>query len=412
MSVELPPAVAAARGTAVKNPWPWYAPRFWHGMRLSTWTGSLLRNRLAISPSRWPMAASITGFSAFNSLLAGMERACFGRAVADVELERPPLFILGHWRSGTTLLHELLIRDPRHAYPTTYQCFAPHHFLLTQRWVTPWSGFLLPARRPMDNMAAGWLHPQEDEFALGNLGAATPYLSMMFPNRGPAFEQYLTLEETSPRERARWQRELKRFFQRLSLHDKRRIVVKSPPHTARIRLLRAMFPNARFVHIARQPESLFASTVALWRSLNELQGLQVVRDDSWLEPYVVRTLQRMYRAYLADRQLLGSGELAEVRYEDLVADPLGELQRIYGQLDLGDFSDARQAVSDYLRDVRNYRVNRHDVDAGQCGRLREAWSDYYEAFGYVPAAGNEAPRSGDATASGDPEALPRPAERR
>jgi hypothetical protein len=353
-------------------------------MRFTTWTGQLLRNRLAISPSRWPMALSITGFSLLNSLLAGLEAACYGRRIRRVELARPPLFILGHWRSGTTLLHELLIRDPQHGFPTTYQCFAPHHFVLTEAWMTPWSEFLLPARRPMDNMAAGWMRPQEDEFALSNLGVPSPYLSMMFPNRGPAYPEFLTLGSASPRERARWERELRTFFQRLTLADGRRIVVKSPPHTARLATLRQMFPGARFVHIARQPETLYASTIGLWRSLNELQGLQRVRDDAWVADYVVETLQRMYEAYLADRQALGPHELAEVRYEDLIAAPLETLERLYDQLELGDFASASEAMRGYLSDVSNYRVNRHDLDPGASAQLREAWALYYEAFGYEP----------------------------
>ena len=188
----------------VKNPLPWYTPRFWHGMRFSTWLRQLVRNQFAISPARIPTALSITGFSVINSTLATVDQLVYGRRVARVELAEPPLFILGHWRSGTTLLHELLIRDPEHTYATTYQCFAPHHFVLSEPWVTPWSAFLIPRRRPMDNMAAGWDRPQEDEFALGNLGIPSPYLSMMFPNRGAAFMDYLSLSDLTDSARRAW----------------------------------------------------------------------------------------------------------------------------------------------------------------------------------------------------------------
>jgi len=366
----------------VKHPLTWYMPRFWHGMRLSTWFRELARNRFAISPSRWPMTCSITCFTAMNSLLAGLERVVYGRRIDAVELAEPPLFILGHWRAGTTFLHELLIRDPAHTYATTYQCFAPHHFVLSERLVTPWSGFFVPARRPMDNMAAGWDRPMEDEFALENLGVPTPYLSMMFPNRGAKYPEYLTLQELSDDEREGWKQELLQFCRRITLGDGRRIVIKSPAHTARIRTLLEMFPDAKFVHLARDPYALYSSTVSLWRSLNEMEGLQAVRDDAWVGPYVIDSLQRMYKAYWDDRSLLGADQLVELRYEDLVDDPKREVSQLYDRLGLGDFSRVEPALDKHLATVQNYRTNRHQADDATRELVRTAWGDYFDEFGY------------------------------
>ena len=94
--------------------------------------------------------------------------------------------MIGHWRSGTTLLHELLVRDPRHTYPDTYACFAPNHFLVSGWWMKPCLKVLLPSQRPIDNMPAGWDHPQEDEFALCNMGVPSPYLTIIFPEPSAA----------------------------------------------------------------------------------------------------------------------------------------------------------------------------------------------------------------------------------
>jgi hypothetical protein len=133
----------------------WYMPRFWHGMRLSTWLRELGRNSLAVSPSRVPMTCAVTGFTALNSVLAGdRSRGLYGRKVEATELAAPPVFILGHWRSGTTFLHELMIRDPEHTYFTTYQCFTPHHFVLTERKVVPVDR-RLRSRTPADGQHGG-----------------------------------------------------------------------------------------------------------------------------------------------------------------------------------------------------------------------------------------------------------------
>ena len=397
MSEPTSPHAPGRSQQVVKNPVPWYSPRFWHGMRLSTWLGHLARNRVAVSPSQVPAAISITALTTINSLLSRAERAIYGRRVDAVQIEKHPLFIIGHWRSGTTFLHELLIRDPLHAYPTTYQCFVPHHFLLTEAWLAPWTEFLLPKRRPMDNMAAGWRRPQEDEFALGNLGVPTPYLSMMFPRRGPVFGDYLTLESLSEEQRRRWRQEFRRFVQRIQLRDSRRVVVKSPGHTARVATLLDLFPDAKFIHLVRDPQALYSSTVSLWKSLNEVQGMQTAGRQEWVDEYVFESFERMYQAFEADRPKLATDQLIELRYEDLAASPEHELERMYRQLGLGDFSAAKPAMEDYLAQVKNYRPNRYDLDPATRDQVNQRWQAYRERYGYD--GGHQSPVRPPATAS-------------
>src|SRR5262249_34441633 len=153
------------------------------------------------------------------------------------------------WRTGTTLLHELLIQDPRHCFPNTYQCLDPNNFLLTERYFKKWFWFLLPERRPMDNMEVGWERPQEDEFALCMLGQPSPYLDIIFPNRPPLTPGALDLEGLTGTQRRQWKRTFYRFLQALTYHDPRRLVLKSPPHSCRIKTLLELFPDARFIHI-------------------------------------------------------------------------------------------------------------------------------------------------------------------
>lgn len=367
---------------AVKNPFPWYSPRFWHGMRFSTWVRALAGEGFAISPTKLPPALSITGFSLFNSMAAAVDKLLYASSINQTELAEPPVFILGHWRSGTTFLHELLIRDPAHSYATTYQCFAPHHFVLTERWITPWTGMLLPSRRPMDNMAAGWQRPQEDEFAIGNLGIPTPYASMMFPRSGPKHDEYLDLHNLAPTDLERWKAELQGFFRRLTFRDPRRIVVKSPTHTARVRTLLEMFPEAKFVHIVRNPYEVFISTMNLWRSLNEVQCMQTAGEQAWIEEYVLRSHETMYAAYEQDRELLAADQLFELRYEDLIDQPLDRLRDLYAQLDLGEFASLEGPVTQHLAEVKNYRRNEYELTDGQREAVRQRWAGYFDRYDY------------------------------
>jgi hypothetical protein len=343
---------------------------------------TLARNDFDVSFVKLHTALSITAISGINSVLASLDKLFYSNRVAQVEVTQHPLFILGHWRSGTTFLHELLIRDPRHTFPNTYQCFVPHHFAFTESWLAPLTSLLIPKRRPMDNMAAGWKRPQEDEFALCNLGLPTPYITMLFPCRGPADSEYLDLRDISERDRKKWCEELDNFFRRLTFRDPRRIVVKSPPHTARVRTIKELYPQAKFVHIVRDPYEVFISTVGLWKSLNEVQRIQKRSDNAWLDEFVLNTFERMYAAFEADRQLLDDNQLVEMKYEDLVQNPLEAVRDLYTRLELDDFAIVEPALRKHLAEVKNYRPNQYDLPDEQRQLIRQRWASYIERYGY------------------------------
>jgi hypothetical protein len=391
MPVETSTAAAPKYSRSPLRAYRFWQPRFWHGMQLSTWLRLLWRNRFDVSPSRWHMAAAITGVSTLNSFASVFDDLFYGHRVRQTKLAEPPLFVLGHWRSGTTLLHELLVLDPRHTYPNTYECFAPHNFLWTEWWLTSWTQWVLPATRPMDDIATGWNRPQEDEFALCNLGVPSPYLVWAFPNHGPVHDDYLDLQTLTSGERECWKRSWKNFVQRIALRRNRRIVLKSPTHTARIRTLLEVFPDARFVHIVRDPLVLFPSTVRLWKSLCQVQGLQVPNQvDEWLDSQVIETFVRMYERFEQDRELVAPNRLVDVRYEDLVTDPVGQMRRIYGQLELGDFEPVEPILSDYAANIHGYTPNEYELPGEVADRIKRRWAPYFQRYGYLDKGGDAA----------------------
>jgi len=367
--------------------YPWWSPRFWHGMPLEVWLPLVAEHRCRVSPSRIGLLATITAASAFNSLAEPLSEARFRRLLRQPPATPPPLFIVGHWRSGTTLLHELLMLDPRFCCPSTYQCFAPGHFLLTEDILTRLLAWMMPRKRPMDNVAAGWDRPQEDEFALANMGAPSPYRRMAFPATSSAEPVALDVTRLAPAELDRWQETLRRFLARLAVRDARRPVLKSPPHTARIGVLAEMFPGAKFLHVVRDPFVVFPSTIRLWRSLDEVQGLQVDRGEA-LERYVFACFDEMYAAFERDRGNLAPDRLHEVKYEDLVADPVAALEGAYAHLGLEGFAAARPAVEDQARSMKRYRTNTYQHDPRIVREVAARWRNFIDRYGYgVPAVG-------------------------
>jgi hypothetical protein len=300
------------------------------------------------------------------------------------------LFVLGHWRTGTTLLHELLMCDPRHTAPDTHACLVPNHILLSSDFFKRYLGFLMPGKRPMDNMAAGWDRPQEEEFALCLMGEPSTYSDIAFPQRMPHDPGALDLSGLSPTQVMHWKRTFLRFVRTLAVRDPRRLVLKSPPHTARIPTLLELFPDARFVTISRDPYVLYASTVNLWRSLIKKHSLQRFHALTRLEEKVFREFRTMYERYLATRQLIPPGRLIEVRYEDLTRDPMGNMEMIYRTLQLGDFERVRPHLDRYCQAQKNYETNKYTLTDEQREMIRSRWGDLIEKLGY----GNETARGG------------------
>ncbi len=328
------------------------------------------------------MAVGITLAGPVNTALHLAQQLIFSRSLASAELHGPPVFIVGHWRSGTTMLHELMVRDERLSSPSTYQCFAPHHFLVSEWFFRRFCGWLLPGKRPMDNMAAGWDRPQEDEFALMNLGLPSPYRRIAFPNQPPVDLDYLDFRNVSGEDIDLWLKSLRKFLLGVSTSTRRPLIIKSPTHTGRIGWLAREFPDAKFIHISRDPRELFPSTCRLWRGLDEVQSLQKPNGEG-LEDYVIECLQRMYSAFHQQRREVDPSRIVDVRYEDLVRDPVAILRGIYETLRLGDFESVEPSLQDWVEsEHRTYQPNRHQLPPDKDAMIREAWRDYFDTYQY------------------------------
>lgn len=371
---------------------PEWAPRMWEGCDFFAWLKLLFRNRFAVHPRQWYIAAIITYVSFNNTLLRLLQDAIYGRGIRETKLKGPPIFLLGHWRNGTTLLHELMICDERFGYPTTFECMMPNHFLLTEGIVTRWLKFLMPKSRPMDNMKAGYDRPQEDEFAMCMFGVGSPYLTIAFPNRPPQCQEYLDLEGVSPRGLRRWKRAFKDFLKRVTFKTGKRLVLKSPPHTARIKTLAPMFPGAIFIHIVRDPYVVFPSTVNLWRTLYKTHGLQTPTNEG-IEEHVLQTFTRLYEKLEEGKKILGPDRFYELRYEDLTKDPVREMKKIYDHFGLGGFEQYLPRLEAYLASVKGYETNKYQLSDEQRAIISSRWRAVIERYGYGSKSASESQSS-------------------
>jgi len=369
----------------ILNPTPWWTLRFFHGMSLAVWF-TLIREQGGLIPlSKWQLFVTVSIASLVNSIVNVICNIMFRRRLKETIPRPDPVFIIGHWRSGTTLLHELLSLDLQFFCPNTYQCFTPNHFLVSEKWFTKVFKKLITDYRPIDNVKHGWCRPQEDEFALLILGAPSPYRRIAFPATKSVKASGLDLELLNPLDRTRWKTAMCHFMKMINIRDPRRVVFKSPTHTARMKTLLELFPEARFLHIARNPLTLFPSTMRLWSGLHLVHGFQVENDEV-LEPYILNTFEEMYAAFERDRRNIPANRLHEIRYEDLIDKPIETLCRAYCDLELGDFSNLQQALCKEIYNIQHFRVNSYASDERINKIVRSRWLSYIERYGYSAEA--------------------------
>ncbi|MDZ4659694.1 MAG: sulfotransferase [Bythopirellula sp.] len=353
----------------------------WMGMDFFAWARLLGRNRFAIQWAKLPLAFFITIVAIGNTILRWLQTLWFGRRVRAVVVPDDPIFIIGHWRTGTTMLHELMSLDPRLRCPTTYECLSPNHFLLSEQVVRRFFRFVLPRKRPFDNVRMGFDRPQEDEAALCLRGQPSPFLTVAFPGRPPMDAAYIDLECLSPPQLARWKSRLLRFLQLLLFKRPGRLVLKSPQHTFRLKVLVEMFPRAKFIHIVRDPYVVYPSTIHFWRTMYETYGLQRF-DPNTLREYVFKTFEQMHAKLTATRPLIDAANFYELRYEELSRDPVGQMEALYKFLELGDFDAIRRAVEQYAEQSKHYQTNDYPLDAPTRDEIARRWADYFEQYGY------------------------------
>lgn len=352
------------------------------GVTLGRWIRLLHENRFRISPAYWPRAATIGVASLLNSALSACERIGFRSEVKDVHVE-PPLFVLGHWRSGTTRLFNLLAATGSFGFPNTYQVFFPNTFLVSERGLSRLGQFFVPRQRVMDKMALNFGVPHEDEFAGCVTSLHSPYLSHVFPQNEQHYERYLTMRGVPNQEIDRWKQALVQFMQKLSWKHRRPLVLKSPPHTCRIRLLLEMFPKARFVNIHRHPYDVFRST--MHQRLASAPFTQV-QKSSWesIQQSVLRRYQSMQEAYFEERELIPAGQFHEVGFWELEKQPLEVVRGIHERLSLSGWEDAKPGVEQHLSVTSAYVKNEYpELSPDLKRRLQNDWQIGFEAWDYA-----------------------------
>lgn len=305
--------------------------------------------------------------------LKAVEYILFEQKIRRHSINKAPVFIIGHWRSGTTLLQRLLASDENKTYLNFYRACFPSFFLSTEKIVKPLlqkAATLFRLRIPyFNNVLFNWDYPCDDDTALLNMNSlSSAYWAYVFPGKAEEwFASTMFFTSKEDRNEKRWEKDYMHLLKKLSYAaDGKQLILKSPPNTARIKQIVELFPDAKFIYLYRDPLEVFYSHRQLWRQNNRSYALQAISEKK-LEQCILNTFKKMSYTFEEAKSLFPAENLVEVSYVQLVDSPLKQVRTIYRKLSLFYDRATEENIKISLRQMKNYTTFHYDYDQATSG---------------------------------------------
>ena len=310
------------------------------------------------------------------------EELIFKRKLKKVKFEKPPVFIIGHWRSGTTLLHNMLCKAPSAAYITTFQSTFPNN--LTSKWLfKTFMKINMPNKRPSDNVELNINFPQEDEFALGNSQENAYYNFFYFPSKYASYyERAVNHSDLDKDEIDRWYKSYDKLIKKALINTTgSQLLIKNPVNTARIDKILKLYPDAKFLYIYRNPITVFYSTQRFFQKLFPSLWLNEV-DKEFIDKIIFDVYNRLMHTYQEQKLLIPKENLMELKFEEFEKNPVAKIKKIYSDLLKEDFEAEKSYFTDYFFSLNGYKKNKYLVHESTINAVRKEWGFFMDLYKY------------------------------
>ena len=294
----------------------------------------------------------------------------------------PPVFIIGHWRSGTSFLHNLLCRAYPAAYTTTYHAAFPNNLFAFKGLVKFFMWVFMPRMRPTDAMKMHPDLPQEEELALGQERFFSFYYWFYFPRQAKNLaDEFMYLDDPQSMRSKKFQQHYMEYIRRCQLNTRGEVFIsKNPANTARIAVLIDRFPDARFIYLKRDPYETLQSSMIFFKSL--LKGISLQDyEEREVDRFILGNYKRMIGAYLEKKNLIPSDQLIELSYEELTKHPAQVIPAVTERLDLGVKANLSE-VQDYMAASRDFPSRKYRFSNNFIKEVNNTLEDLIERQGY------------------------------
>ncbi|MDG6219222.1 MAG: sulfotransferase, partial [Candidatus Thermoplasmatota archaeon] len=348
----------------------------------------LIDNKFKVYPKYWLRFLYALFLSLITFPLRLIEYIRFHRRINNTKIEKDPVFVIGHYRTGTTYLMTLLAKDKSKGYVSNMEGYCPNFFLAFPR-LTKWLlDASLPEKRPMDNVIMGAEEPTEEEYSIGAFTKYGYYNGFIFPRNFDLYTRYLTFEDMT-KDLEKWKKAYYYFVQKMTLkYNGKQLLLKNPTNSYRIKHLLEMFPNAKFIHTHRNPYEVFLSTMKFFDEVFALYTLQPW-DKKKMELDILQNYKLLYQYLDRDLALIPKDRIIHVRYSDFIPSPMDMLEEIYKKLNVEGFEEYKQDFQAYVDSQKQYKPNKHQISDKVIFKVNKYWKEMRENYGYGNLKGTE-----------------------
>lgn len=344
----------------------------------------LAQNRFHISPRYAARFAYSMVLSTIMSPFYIRERIKYDKPTKETRINKDPIFIIGHWRCGTTLMHTILTRDQQFGYFTTYQTLIPSIFISGEKLFKPIVVASLPKKRPMDDGDLGADLPQEDIYALGALSPYSYYHGWCFPQNMARYNNYIDFQNASPQTIEDWKRTYLHLLKKITMyHQGKQLVLKNQDNTGKIPQILEMFPDAKFIYMYRNPYDLYMSMRKFMYRVIPLYCVQTPPPLKDVEEHMIRLFTTMTKKYLQDKPLIPKENLLEVRYEHFIADPLQTVSTLYKKFNLSGYQEIEPTFNEYLATQKTVQRDQYTFTDSIKKKVQNHWGFALTEYEYT-----------------------------
>ena len=349
------------------------------GINLVTWFRILMRNKWNVHPIYWLKALVITLMAVISFPVQLVERIVFSKRIKNAKIKQP-VFILGYFRSGTTYLLYVLGSDPKFVSPTTYQVLTPHLFLLFGKGIRKMFDSVMPATRPQDNVKITADSPSEEEFAIANMSPYSLANGYVFPKKIAALFSAITHDQKAKNE---WKTTFDYFVKKVMVRNEAKtLLLKSPMNTARIGEILSLYPDAKFIHIHRNPYDVYMSNERLFEKILPKTALNRAKEET-LDDFIMKSYAETYTTYLQSKEKLSHTQLVEVAYAAFEKNPIEVLKHVYDKINLGDFDPVFKFLQHEISSTQSYQKNEYSsLSPERIDIINKEWGFMFEEYGY------------------------------
>ncbi len=315
------------------------------------------------------------------------ELGFYNQKIRNHVIQKHPLFILGYYRSGTSFLHQCLVQDVRLGYHTNYQMVLPEVMLTTEKALLPVFESvcrLFKIKDSVHRVPLSFRFPGEEDATMTTfLDPRSSQWGYFLPRMmNEHFQKFVLFENVEPSEIEAWKTSFVYLLKKISLaNQQKQLVLKSPPNTARIKLLLSIFPDAKFIFIHRNPYEVYASNKKFWQVVQRQFALQRTNSVD-VNSVILDTYSRIMNRYLMEKDFVPPGQLTELAYDDFIRNPVTSLKKAYSELRLDDFSYCEEKIKTFIGPQRQFVQLNHALPDDERKLVSEKLETFIRYWNY------------------------------